>query len=212
MNQRYESHLFWGKFSPLTSLMGLGLIVLASGRFAFALICTGALIWVYLFTAVVYSNARKLMPEKGRKIILLFLSTFLCGILMFLFSLINPLMVLGSWFFLILIPPACLGSALFDDAENIAPAIIIKRAFLEALVLSGIILAIALIREPLGMGTLSFPGGISGIIEVTSDTGSRTVPFRLFSISSGAILLLGYGAAIFSYLKVKIHGSSGDGR
>ena len=202
MSRRFASHLFWGSHSPLSALAGAGLIIMASSRYSLALICAGALIWVYGFTALVFSGARVIMPARGRMIILLFLSSFFSGIFMLLVGLVNPLMILGAGFFLVLVPPCCLGSRLFQASESKAPGDVISRALLEAVVLAGLILAFALIREPLGMGTLSFPGGVQGAVEIFDVwEDGRFVPIRFLSASAGGLLLLGYGAAIFRYFR-----------
>lgn len=202
MNRRFESHLFWGSHSPLSALTGTALIIIATSRFAFALICTGALIWVYGFSALIFSNARAILPGRGKMVVLLFLSSFLCGIYMLLAALVNPLLIMGMGFFLILVPPCCLGSGLFEASESEYPIEVFSRSLLEAIVLGVIILAVALIREPLGMGTLSFPGGSQGFVELLDSSGAEAfAPVRILSVSSGGLLLLGYGIALFRYFR-----------
>ena len=202
MNRRFNSHLFWGFHSPLSALTCVGLIIIASSRFAFAVICAGGLLWVYGLTALVFSGARKLMPGRGRKVILLFLSTFFCGIFVLLADMLNPLLIPGTGFFLILIPPCCLGSGFFEASESVDTIEVFSRSLLEAIVIAIIILAFALIREPLGMGTLSLPGGSQGIVELfAGPEADAFVPLRIFSASSGGLLLFGYGTALFRYLR-----------
>jgi len=202
MSRRFRSHLFWGSHTPLAALTGAGLIIMASGRFSFALLCAAALLWVYGLTALVFSAARTIMPTRGRKVILLFLSSFLCGIFMLIVSFLNPLLILGTGFFLVLVPPSCLGSGFFEASESLPLDEVIPRALLEAAVLSGIILALALIREPFGMGTLSFPGGIHGVVEVFDVRQEYNfTPVRFFSASAGGLVLLGYGTALFRYFR-----------
>jgi len=201
MNRRFESNLFWGVHSPLSTLTGMALIVLASSRFAFALICAGALLWVYGLAALIFSGARRIMPGRGQMVILLFLSTFLCGVFMLIVNLLNPLLILGTGFFLLLIPPYCLGSGLFQASESMSLSEVFSRAMLEAVVLAGIILAVALIREPLGMGTLSLPGGAQGIVELIESREEDFVPARILSASAGALLLLGYGIALYRFFR-----------
>jgi len=190
----------------LSALTGTALIIMASSRFSFALVCAGALIWVYGFSALIYSNARVILPGRGKMVILLFLSSFVCGIFMLLVSLVNPLLMMGMGFFLILIPPCCLGSGFFEASESEYPMEVFSRALLEAVVLGIIILALALIREPLGMGTLSFPGGSQGIVELFNSRGTDTFAFvRVLSVSSGGLLLLGYGIALFRHFRGSYH-------
>ena len=203
MNRRFDAHPFWGSHSPLSFFTGTGLVIMASSRFAFALVCAGALIWVYGLSALVFSAARVIMPIRGRMIILLFLTAFFCGMFMFLVGLLNPLLILGTGFFLALIPPYCLGSGFFEASGSASPFEVLFRALLEAVVIAGLILAFALIREPLGMGILSFPGGTQGIVEVfQSQDEDSFIPIRFLSASAGGLLLLGYGTALFRYFRV----------
>lgn len=209
MNRRFESHPFWGFHSPLSALAGLGLIIIASTMLASALLCAGTVIWVYALTALIFSGARGILPSRGAMVVPLFLSGFLCGVFMLLVSLLNPLLITGAGFLLILVPSFCVGSGYFEAADTVDPAEAVSRALLEAITLSGIIIALALIREPLGMGTLSLPGGAEGIVELfhSREEGEIVVPLRLFSVSSGALLLLGYGIALYRYFKEQ-HGSA----
>jgi len=202
MNNRLSSHLFWGSHSPFSALTGSALIILASSRLAFALICAAALIWVYGLTTLIFTASRRIMPSNRRMIILLFLSSFLCAFFMIFLGLINPLLVFGTVFFLLLIPPCCLGSGFFEALESVDPAEATSRALLEAITLSGIIIAFALIREPLGMGTLSLPGGFQGVIELfNAGELEAFVPLRILSVSGGGLLLLGYATALYRYLR-----------
>ena len=202
MNRRLESRLFWGFHSPLSSLCAAPLIIMASSRFSFALVCTGALIWVYGLTTLIFSYARPILPNRGKIALLLFLSSFLSGFFMLLCGLLNPMLILGMGFFLILIPPSCLGSGFFEASETAYPLEAASRAVLEAVVLGTIIMAVSLIREPLGMGTLSFPGGPEGIMELFSDGGTDSIALlRILSVSSGGLLLFGYIIALFRYFK-----------
>ena len=211
MRGRFESHLFWGSYSPLSLPTGAALIILASSRLAFALICAGALIWVYAFTALIFSAARKILPVRGKMIILLFLSAFTCGIFMLLISILNPLLVSGTGFLLILIPPCLLGSGLFEASERVDLEEVFSRAFLEALVLALVVVAFALIREPFGMGTLSFPGGAEGIVELFGRPDDDAfVPVRILSASAGGLILLGYGTALFRFFRGRSGGVSND--
>ena len=209
MNRRLTSHFFWGSHSPLSALGGVVLIILASSRFAFAIVCAIALIWVFVLTALIFSLARPIMPLKGRNVILLFLSAFFCGLFALLASLINPLLILGTIFYLLLIPSWCLSSGFFEAAEESKDLIeVALRALLEAATMAGIILAVSLVREPLGMGTISLPGSVHGIIEFFGGQDADTfVPARILSVSAGGLLLLGYVIALYRFFREQNGGS-----
>ena len=212
MNRRFVSHVFWGSHSPLSALSGMGLIILASNRFAFALVCAGALVWVNGLTTLIYSAARPIMPSRGRMVILLFLSAFLCGLYALFTSLLNPLLILGTVFFLVLVPSWCLSSGFYEAFESEDMIESVSRALLEAITLAGIIIAFSLIREPLGMGTLSLPGSAQGITELFSfqDVNVNAIfPARIISVSSGGLLLMGYVTAVYRYFREQNSGVSG---
>jgi Na+-transporting NADH:ubiquinone oxidoreductase subunit NqrD len=212
MNRRFNSHLFWGYHSPLSAFTGIGFVILASSRLAFAIIGAGALVWVYGLAALVFSAARPILPARGRMIILLFLSSFLCGVFMMLIGFFNPLLILGAGFSLFLIPPCCLGSGFFENSESVYPEEVTIRAVQEALVIGGITAALALVREPIGMGTISFPGGAQGIIELfNSEKADAFIPVRILSSAAGGLLLLGYGTAAYRYFREQSGGLSPAG-
>jgi hypothetical protein len=201
MKGRFSSHPFWGSHSPLSALSGAALIILASSRLSFALICSGTLVWVFGLTVLTYSCARSILPSKGKMVILLFLSSFFCGIFVILISILNPLLILGTVFFIVLVPPWCMSTGFFD-IESLDPFEAISRALLEAVVFSGVIIALSLIREPLGMGTISIPGSNQGIMEIyEGQNGETLLPGRILSISAGGLLLFGYAIALYRYFK-----------
>ena len=212
------SHPFWGADSPLSALSAVALIVMASGRLSFALICSAALLWVYGFTSLTFFGARSILPAKGAIVVLLFLASFFSGLFAILLSVVNPLLFLGTGFLLVLIPPCCLGSGLFQNSKMSSVDDAFPRAMIDAVTLSGIIIAFSLIREPLGMGTLSIPGGIHGVMEITgSGEQGLFFPVRFLSVSAGALVLLGYGTAIFRYFRERggntpIDGIGEDGK
>lgn len=211
MKGRLDSHIFWGSHSPLSSFSAVALIILASSRLAFALVSAGAIIWVYGLSALIFSGARRIMPGRGKMVILIFLSAFLCGIFMMLLGVLNPLIVLGTGFFLFLVPLCLIGSGLFEASEHAETVEFFSRAFLEGCVLALVIITFALIREPLGMGTLSFPGGPQGFFEIFGDPDTDAfVPARILSASAGGLLLLGYLTALFRYLRERSGGAPRD--
>jgi hypothetical protein len=174
---------------------------MASSRLAFAIICAGALLWVHGLSSLVYFSSQKIMPQRGKSVIILFLSALVCSIYVFCLSLINPLLMMDACFFLILIPPCCMGSGLFKRLESLALGEAFSHSLLESLVLGGLIIAIALIREPLGMGSVSFPGGVGGIVEIPGGESEGGFAIRIFAVSGGGLLILGYGVSLFRYFR-----------
>jgi Na+-translocating ferredoxin:NAD+ oxidoreductase RnfE subunit len=204
MNRRLTSHLFWGSHSPLSALGGTALIVMASSRLAFALVCAGALVWVFGLSAFIYSCTCSMMPSKGRTVILLFLTATLCGLFNILIGILNPLLIMETGFFLFFVPVWCMGSNFFEAAESSDSVEVLSRAVLEALTMGGLVIAVSLVREPLGLGTISIPGSVYGIREIFGGKVKEIfIPLRILSVSSGGLLLLGYGIALYRFFKNK---------
>jgi UDP-N-acetylmuramyl pentapeptide phosphotransferase/UDP-N-acetylglucosamine-1-phosphate transferase len=191
----YRTHPFWGFHSPLATLSGGSLLVLASVRFSFALVCAFALLWVYVLTGLALRIP--FLPRRGRRGIVPFLASFAGGLYILLLFLVSPLLAMDTLFFLILCPLCCISSGFPDRLEKLDAGETLVQSYTEALVLSALILGLALIREPLGYGCLSAPGiqrGIVNFIEFPQDT---PLPVRVIAASSGALFLLGYGIALF---------------
>jgi hypothetical protein len=197
MNQRFQNHLFWGTQAPLVSLAGGGLLVMASNRLAFALVVSGALVWVYVLSTCCAHFFKAWFPQRGKPIIMIFVSAFSGSLYLLLLFLISPILAMGTSFLILLTLPCCIGSGVVFRLVSADPVEALLRALWEALALGGLILALALIREPLGFAALSLPGGVRGIVEIFSAEGEGFFPIRIVSASSGALLLLGYGVALF---------------
>ncbi|MDR2102682.1 MAG: hypothetical protein LBP42_01115 [Treponema sp.] len=200
MNRRFQSHPFWGIQAPLSSLVGGCLLVTASNCLAFALVVCGALLWVYGLSVLGLRFLSPWFPQRGEKLILIFFTALLGNIYLLLLFLISPLLAMGTSLWILLIPPCCFGSGVLSRFSALDPAEALIRALLEALALGGLIIALALIREPLGFAALSLPGREGGIIEVFSAEKEGFFPVRIISVSAGAFLLLGYGVALFRHI------------
>jgi hypothetical protein len=175
------------------------LLIIASGRTASALISTGALLWVYGLTVFIVRLAEKGFPKIGKEGALVFLSAFLGSLFLLLLWFAGPLMALESAFLVILTPAVFISSGIIDRVKTLDPRDALVQALTEALLLGLLILALALIREPLGFGSLSLPGG--RVFRFVPGRREGIFPIRIFAASSGALLLLGYGAALFRYYR-----------
>jgi Na+-translocating ferredoxin:NAD+ oxidoreductase RnfE subunit len=205
MNQRYQNHLFWGSHAPLSTLTALGLLVTASSRTAFALISAGALVWVYGWTVLVYCWTRRIFPKRGKNPVLALMSAFFGSLYLLLLGLISPFLAIEAAFFIILAPVSCVSCGIVGRVESLDLEEGVVRACLEGLVLGGLIFALALIREPLGHGSLSLPGGGRGIIELFNGEDWFFFPVRIIGGASSALLLLGYGLALFRHVKSRYY-------
>ncbi|MDR0668886.1 MAG: hypothetical protein LBF95_02290 [Treponema sp.] len=195
-----RNHPFWGLQSPLATLSGGSLLILASGRLSFALVCALALLWVYVLTGLVMRIPR--VP--GWEGLVPFLASFIGGLYILIIFLFNPILAMDTLFFLILCPLCCVFSGLLKRLEKLEAGEAAARSCQEALAFSALILGLSLIREPLSYGCLSLPGIRRGIVKCIEF--SQWVPVRIIASSSGALILLGYGIALFR----RLGGSSPD--
>jgi hypothetical protein len=189
------SHPFWGAHSPLVTLSGGSLLILASSRFSYALICVLALLWVYIFTTLALRIP--ILARWGGGGVQVFLSSFIAGVFILIIFLICPILAMDSLLFLILCPLCCASSGVLRRIEKFDIAEAVFQSYIEGMILSVLILALALIREPLGYGTLSLPGGWQGILCPIKFPEESFLPVQILSSSAGVFFLLGYGIALF---------------
>jgi Na+-translocating ferredoxin:NAD+ oxidoreductase RnfE subunit len=179
-------------------------MILATSRLAFAISVAGALIWVYTLTALVLGFAKPILPRRGVPVLQIFLASFWGSLYMLLFQCVNPYLGMETTFLLLLCPLSCIASGLCRRIEGLARRDSVFKALLEALILGGVLLALGLIREPLGFGSLTLPGGPQGLLvlfALDSLESAAYFPARIIAGASGGLLLLGYALALFRRFK-----------
>jgi hypothetical protein len=204
-----RQHLFWGSRTPLASLSGGGLLIMASARLAYAFIAAGALLWVYSFSVLAAYGGSWIFPRRGKILVLIFLASFFSALYLLLLWFLCPVTALEVFLLVSLVPLFCVGSGLFKRVELLDLGEAVARAFSEAVVFGGLLAVFALLREPLGFASLSLPGGSQGIILLFSFEEGTFLPVRFIASSAGALLLLGYGVGLYRYFR-KIHAPRED--
>lgn len=196
-NLRLQNHPFWGPRSPLSTFIGTGLLIMASSRIAFALVTVGALVWVYGLTALVFRLSLPVLPKTGRYMAVVFLSAFWGSVYYFALCFISPFLAMETSLFILLAPGCCIASRVPSRVDSLPPRNAMTRAVSEALVMGALVLGMALVREPLGFGSFSLPGGLRGIVEIFGKGENAFSPIQVISCSTGAFLLFGYCLALF---------------
>jgi hypothetical protein len=179
-------------------------MIIATSRLAFALSAAGALVWIYTLTALILGSAKPILPKKGLPVLRLFLISFLGSLYILIFRCINPYLGMETTFLFLLCSLSCAGSRICRRIEGLPLQKSILKAFLEALSLGGLLVALSLIREPLGFGSLTFPGGPQGLAALfvfSAPAGALYFPVRIIAGASGGLLLLGYILILFRRLK-----------
>jgi hypothetical protein len=174
---------------------------MASARLAYALLAAGTLLWVYGFSALAVHPGALIFPQRGRNLILVFLSSFIGSVYLLLLWFLSPLMGMEVFFFISLVPLFCVGSGLFDRVRSMDIGDSVSRALSEAAVSGLLVILLSVVREPLGFFSLSLPGGAQGIVFLFSFQGGSFLPVRIIASSAGALLLLGYGTGLYHWLR-----------
>ena len=201
MSNTSHQHLFWGPASPLAALSGGGLLVMATVRFSYAVIAGAALFWVYCLSVLIFRAAARIFPRRGTVVCQTFLASFTAGVFLLLFWMLCHLATLEMFFIVSLVPLFCVSSGIFRRISDFDISESLTRAWSEAAVMVVLMLAFALLREPLGLLSLSVPGGAQGIIFIFSADIEKLLPIRLIAGSAGALILLGYGAGLYRYFR-----------
>jgi hypothetical protein len=174
---------------------------MASCRLAYAILCAGALLWIYGISVLAVFPARRFFPRSGAGLVLAMFCSVSGSLYLLPIWFVNPLLGMEVFFIVNFAALVCLGSGIFERVRTMDPGEAVPRALSEAAVLAFLVIALALIREPLGYLSLSLPGGQRGIVLLFSSGAETVLPIRIFASSSGALLLLGYGTGLYHYFK-----------
>jgi len=200
------------KTSPVAALPGCGLLIIASGRLSHAVTVAGALAWVYGLTTLVIYAAAKFFPRHGRTVLISFLASFMACFYLLILWLVSPLCALESFFSVSLVPVFYIASGVSKRLDDLSGAFNSGALYsavdsffsftegFEAITLGVLLLAFALIREPLGFLSLSLPGGAQGSVMLFSFRQEWFLPVQLMASSGGALLLLGYFWGVYKYM------------
>jgi len=198
------------KISPAAVLPGCCLLIIASGRLSHAITVAGALAWVYGLTTLVIYAASKFFPRHGRTILISFLASFMAGCYLFILWLFSPLCALESFFAVSLVPVFYISSGASKRFNALSAEDSFFSSFFEALSLGVLLLAFAIIREPLSFVSLSLPGGPQGSVMLFSFDVESFLPVQLIGSSGGALILLGYFWALYKRMNKDLDGDKND--
>ncbi|MCL2762032.1 MAG: hypothetical protein FWD36_02340 [Treponema sp.] len=201
MNRTVPNRVLWNNISSLTYLSGTALLIMASGRLAHAITTAGALLWVYGLSSLAAHAGAKAFPWRLRSVLLAFIASFIAGIYLLLLWLLSPLCALETFFIIALIPMICMVSGIFKRLETFSLSDVFSASCFEALSLGILVIIFALIREPFGFLSLSFPGGAQGMVFLFSFNTESFLPIRVIASASGAFLLLGYCLGLYRYFR-----------
>ena len=203
MNRPIQYRIFHSSSTSLACLSGAALLIMASDRLAHAITVTGALVWVYGLSSLAAYAGERILPRRGRTVLLAFLTSFAAGTYLLLLWMLSPLCALETFLVISLIPLFCMVSGIFKQLGVLNLEDAFAASFTEAIIQGALIVLFALIREPLGYLSLSLPGGTQGMVFLFSFSTESFLPIHLITSSCGALLLLGYFLGLYRYFKAK---------
>jgi hypothetical protein len=186
--------------SPISSMSGIALFIIAGSRFSYAIVAASEIIWVSIISAFVNISPHGLRSKTKIQLLNVLISSFSGSLYLFLLYLLNPLLAMESYLICMLVPVFYVGSNFCIFLENSSADKIFQESLFEVLAIGGLTLVFSLIREPLGFATLTVPGGKRGIMELFNTKGLYPYPIQLISSSTGALFLLAYIMAMLRYI------------
>lgn len=188
-------------------LLGLCSTLAITNKFESAYMMGISLTVVLIFSNIVISCIKKLVPNNVRiPVYILIIGTFVTILEIIIKVLVPPLYeVLGIYLPLIVVNCIVLGRAIgVASKEKVSKSILdgigIGLGYTVSLML------ISVIREVLGNGTLTIMDSLSSITGhkiILSLPNCSLFPIDIFTSSAGAFLTLGFLMALFNYLKNK---------
>lgn len=185
---QYNRSYPWGYISPLMSLTGIPLMVAASGRLSFSVVVCLLLPGIYAFTLSIIHLGKPIIPEKYRNIIIIMILTFISSFLYLIVKMIHPVFALELYFIIFLIPLTFLSSEIVQRTDKLSLSEGIVLGIKEALILGGLIIAVSLIREPLGYGTFSIPF-MGKTVNILPDALRERLVLQIFAAPPGGFII-----------------------
>ncbi|MDR1074435.1 MAG: hypothetical protein LBL45_12340 [Treponema sp.] len=200
--------IFFNTHNPLFTLMCMGLLLFSSSRLSFAIVIAVALVWVYVLTALALFAARPILPKEGRGAVMVFLSSLITLFFLFILWFISPLLTIELLYVTLLVPVSFIGAFPREKLDSLNASETMVETLSQTGAIGCVIIALSLVREPLGFMTLSFPGGVQGFIELFNGSDATDFfPLRILAVASGAFFLLGYMTALFYTIIKRFRGT-----
>ena len=203
MNIKLRQRIIEFYSSPILLVTAAPAVVIGTSRLAYSIISAASLLWVYALSVFIVHISKKTFP-KGFffNFISLFLFSFVASLFFLLLEICNPLLAMEVFLLVFISPVICFASDIESRTESLTLAEALIGAVSEALLIGIFLIALSIVREPLGFGSLSIPGGAKGIIEFFNIE-EDAFPIQIISSSGGALFLLGYILFIVRLIKPK---------
>jgi hypothetical protein len=186
--------------SPIALLSAVSLIIISSSRLSYAIISSLSVIWMYCISVIVINCSRKIFPLIYNNLLSVCLFSVLGSVYYLVLYLLNPFLALETELLITLTSILCFSSGINERVSGMSLKNSIYRAIYESVVIGIFLLALSLVRETLGFGALSIPGGDYAIYELFNFDMYYPLPVRIIASSAGALLFLGYIFIVFKFI------------
>jgi Na+-translocating ferredoxin:NAD+ oxidoreductase subunit E len=191
-------------------MVGLCPVAAVTDKVSTALAMAACALLVFLTTSLSVSALRTFIPGKYRRGAVLIVSGFWVAVLDWVLSMLLPQARAPLGIYLPLLAVSCLvvtNGSRYPVADPAAPAL--SRGFALGARFALALLLMAAVREPLGYGTVTLIplGRFAGTLRIAFLEGR---PLRILAAPAGALLVLGYWAALFALLPRKTEEGEGE--
>ena len=180
-------------------LFALCPLIPLSSRFAYGLVISIALFWLYFFAILMRKLVKPFVPEKVRFWIELACLGFITTLFITILKAIYPVLVISCEFYIYLAIFSCMLQGIGDSLASYPQTVFPLIPF---------ILAFSAVRELFGFGGLSFPS-YTGFIEIPILPQFPYYSVRFWGTTGGALILLGGICWFCNYLGHKLSLSEG---
>jgi Na+-transporting NADH:ubiquinone oxidoreductase subunit NqrD len=202
-NKKGKGRFFEFYRSPSFLIAASPLVIAGTSRLAFALISALALLWVYGVSAAAVRLIRRFSPKKIYYTVLsLLLFSMIGSFFLLIVELVNPVLAKETALLVFFAPVICFACGIGTRSEDAPLKTAFAGACVEALRIGLFLVFFALVREPLGYGSLSLPGGARGVYELFR-INAAGFPVQIIASSAGALLLLGYIFLVFRMVRTQ---------
>ncbi len=205
MSERIDATPFWSPRGPLQSLSCAVLLIAASDRLSHGLIVSLSAILSYSLAPLLSGLGERSVPPRARTFVRVITVSAVGAIVARMAALAWPVTAFSLSLYLGAIPVCILASRVLDSAESRGALRAAADAAREALVLAVLIVALALVREPLGYGVLSLPSHDGYFLVLRSEL-LQSVAARAVSATAGALILLSYVLALHRRVRFRLFG------
>jgi hypothetical protein len=206
LSERQEPSSFWTDAGPLYSLSAAILLIVPTSRTAYAVLMFLCLLIVNPIAVLSIRLARGRVSGPYFFMAQVVAVSAFASCFSAAAGILWPLTVFDMRLYLGAVPVFFLSSRIYERSAAASSFGAFISAAEEAFIVGALGLAVSLIREPFGFGSLSLPAADGLMLLFASDAASA-VAARSLSAAAGGFWVLGYGLALYKKIRVRLYGA-----